>query len=287
MRLLSHAFAPLQETNSAINSHKQKRIYKRKIMFIDTHAHLTDEAFKGEEDEIIKLSKEMGVSGIINSGFDIPSSLQVISLAEKYPGLYASVGIYPENIKELDDENYKKLFELAQHKKVVAIGEIGLQYTEGCADRNKQKEGFLRQLKLAYELKKPIVIHCREAYGDMIDLLKKNSQLLAYGGTFHCFSGSEEIAKDAIKLGLYISVGGVSTFKNAEKLRRVIEGVPLERILLETDCPYLSPHPFRGKRNSPEYIPTIAENLAKLKGVSIEEVAIKTSRNAKILFNLN
>ena len=255
-------------------------------MFIDTHAHLNDQAFKGEEKEIIKLSKEMGVEVIINSGYDLQSSFDVISLAESNEGLYCSIGFYPENIEELNNETYDKLLSLAQNKKVVAIGEIGLQYTDDCPDREKQKQGFLKQLKLAYDLQKPIVIHCRDAYGDMIELLKDNKDLLKFGGTFHCFSGSGEIAKEALKLGLYISIGGVSTFKNAEKLRSALAVVPLERILLETDCPYLTPHPYRGKRNSPAYIPTIAENLANLRGISVEEVAKVTTENARRLFKI-
>lgn len=255
-------------------------------MFIDTHAHLNDEAFKGEEEEIIKLSKEMEVEIIINSGYNLPSSFDALSLAEKHEGLFVSAGIYPENIEELNDETFSKLYTLAQNEKVVAIGEIGLQYTENCPNREKQKEGFIKQLKLAFDLKKPIVIHCRDAYGDMIKLLKENKQYLTYGGTFHCFCGSKEIAKETLKLGLFISVGGVSTFKNAEKLRDSLSVVPLDKILLETDCPYLTPHPFRGKRNNPSFIPTIAENLAKLKNISVEEVARVTSENARRLFNI-
>lgn len=255
-------------------------------MFIDTHAHLTDEAFENDRAEIIKLSNEIGIDAIINSGYNLPSSFDALNLALKYENLYVSAGIYPENIEELDQETYNQLFKLAQNKKVVAIGEIGLQYTEGCPDKEKQKQGFLKQLQLAFELKKPIVIHCREAYGDMIELLKNNKHLLTYGGTFHCFSGSKEIANEALKLGLYISVGGVSTFKNADRLREAISGVPLDSIILETDCPYLTPHPYRGKRNSPSYIPTIAENLANIKGVSVEEVARVTTENAKKLFKI-
>lgn len=255
-------------------------------MFIDTHAHLTDEAFIEDLEEIIKLSQEMGVHAVINSGYDLASSKEVVKLAQGKDGLFASVGLYPENIEEID-KTFLELSQLAKNEKVVAIGEIGLQYTQDCPDKDKQKEGFLKQLKLAFDLQKPIVIHCRDAYGDMIQLLKENSHLLKFGGTFHCFCGSKEIAKEALKLGLYISVGGVSTFKNAEKLKETLKEVPLDKIILETDCPYLTPHPFRGKRNSPAYIPTIAENLAVLKGISVEEVAKVTSENAKKLFNLN
>ena len=255
-------------------------------MFVDTHAHLNDEAFKGEEEEIIKLSNELGVEFIINSGYNLPSSLDFIYLAEKHQGLYCSIGVYPENILEFDEDTENRLKILAQNKKVVAIGEIGLQYTDDCPDKESQKHGFIKQLKLANELKLPIVIHCRDAYGDMVELLKENKELLSNGGTFHCFSGSSEIAKEILKLGFYISVGGVSTFKNADRLRTVLDNVPLERILLETDCPYLAPHPYRGKRNSPAFIPTIAENLAKLKNVSVEEVAKVTTDNARRLFKI-
>ena len=255
-------------------------------MFIDTHAHLTDKAFQGEVDEIIKLSNEMGVEKIITSGFNLSSSFDACCLAERYKNVYASIGFYPENITELNDETYQELYKLSKREKVVAIGEIGLQYTEGCQDKEKQKEGFLKQLQLAHEIGKPIIIHCRDAYGDMMELLKKNKNLLSYGGTFHCYCGSSEIAKEAIKLGLHISVGGVSTFKNAEKLKETIKNIPLEKLLLETDCPYLTPHPFRGKRNSPAYIPTIAENLASLKGAKVDEIAKVTSENARRLFNI-
>ena len=255
-------------------------------MFIDTHAHLNDKAFEEDLQEVVKLSKEMGVKFIVNSGYDIPSSLHAISLAEKYEGLYASIGIYPENISQLDSLAYDKLIKLAQHPKVVAIGEIGLQYTENRPSEEEQKEGFLKQLNLAYVLQKPIIIHCRDAIGDMLELLIENNHLLKFGGTFHCFSGSQESVREIINLGLHISVGGVSTFKNAEKLRKAISSVPLDKILLETDCPYLSPHPYRGKRNSPAYIPTIAENLACIKGVSVEEIAKTTTNNARSLFKI-
>lgn len=255
-------------------------------MFIDTHAHLTDNAFDEDRDEIIELSKQMGVMGIINSGYNLPSSLQAIELTQRHDGLYASIGVYPENIEELDNLTLETLEKLAQNEKVVAIGEIGLQYTENYPDREVQKEGFLKQLKLAHSLGKPIIIHCRDACGDMIQILKESKNLLEFGGTFHCFSGSGEIAKEVIKLGLCISVGGVSTFKNAQKLRETLMNVPLEKILLETDCPYLAPHPYRSKRNSPAYIPTIAENLANLKNVSVEEVAKITTENARKLFKI-
>lgn len=255
-------------------------------MLIDTHAHLTDKAFEGEEEKIIQEAKDCTVKKIITSGYNLPSSKMAVEFCHAHEDIYASVGIYPENIYELDEEVEKSLAELAHDEKVVAIGEIGLQYTDGMPDREVQKRGFVKQIRLAHDLRKPIVIHCREAYGDTLEILKANKEYLTYGGTMHCFGGSEQVAKELIKLGLHISVGGVSTFKNAERLRDVLRVVPIEKILLETDCPYLTPQPYRGRRNSPEYIPLIAENLAKIKGISEQEVASITTENARRLFKI-
>lgn len=255
-------------------------------MFVDTHAHLTDERFKGEEKEILEKCRTANVLKIITSGFDYDSSQKALEFAQNYDEVYASIGVYPENIYEFDKQIENNFAQMAQNKKVVAIGEIGLQYTDNMPPREKQKEIFLKQLELAYELKLPIVIHCRDAYGDMIDLLKRNKNLLEYSGTFHCYGGSKEIAKESLKLGFYISVGGVSTFKNASNLKETIKSLPLENLILETDCPYLTPDPFRGRRNDPSLIPIIAKNLAQLKDVSIEEIEEKTTQNARRLFNL-
>lgn len=255
-------------------------------MFVDTHAHLTDERFKGEEKEILEKCRTANVLKIITSGFDYVSSQKALEFAQYYDEVYASIGVYPENIYEFDKQIENNFAQMAQNKKVVAIGEIGLQYTDNMPPREKQKEIFLKQLELAYELKLPIVIHCRDAYGDMIDLLKRNKNLLEYSGTFHCYGGSKEIAKESLKLGFYISVGGVSTFKNASNLKETIKSLPLENLILETDCPYLAPDPFRGRRNDPSLIPIIAKNLAQLKDVSIEEIEEKTTQNARRLFNL-
>ncbi len=255
-------------------------------MFVDTHAHLTDERFKGEEKEILEKCRTANVLKIITSGVDYDSSQKALEFAQNYDEVYASIGVYPENIYEFDKQIENNFAQMAQNKKVVAIGEIGLQYTDNMPPREKQKEIFLKQLELAYELKLPIVIHCRDAYGDMIDLLKRNKNLLEYSGTFHCYGGSKEIAKEILKLGFYISVGGVSTFKNASNLKETIKSLPLENLILETDCPYLAPDPFRGRRNDPSLIPIIAKNLAQLKDVSLEEIEEKTTQNARRLFNL-
>lgn len=255
------------------------------LYFVDTHAHLTDKAFDEDRDSIIDKSREMGVRTIITSGFNLPSSINAVEFAKKYDDVFASIGVYPENILELE-KDFDDLCLLAQEKKVVAIGEIGLQYTENMPAKEKQKEGFIAQLKLANSLNLPVVIHCRDAYGDMLEILKANKELLTNGGTMHCFNGSLEVAKELLKLGLHISVGGVSTFKNATKLRETLKAIPLDKIVFETDCPYLAPHPYRGKKNAPFYIPTIAENLAEIKEVNIEDLIKQTSLNAKELFKL-
>ncbi len=254
-------------------------------MLIDTHAHLTDSAFSNDLEEVIFACQQKGMK-VITSGYDIASSQQAIFLAEKYENIFASIGIYPEFALNCDENAIKTLKNLAKNKKVVAIGEIGLQYTDNMPDKQIQKNALEKQLKLASELQLPVVIHCRDAYGDMIELLKENKNLLTHGGTFHCFSGSEEIAKEAIKLGLYISVGGVSTFKNATKLQQTIQNLPIDRILLETDCPYLSPHPYRGRRNQPTMTEVIAQNLADLKGIEVQEVEKITQENSRRLFKI-
>ena len=255
-------------------------------MFVDTHAHLTDRAFDEDREEVIKFSQECLVNKIITSGFDIPSSFDALALAQKHEGVFASMGVYPENIYELDDDFESKFSSLAKDKKIVALGEIGLQYTPDMPDKDRQIEAFLRQLSLADKLNLPVVIHCRDAYGDMLAILREHKNLLNNGGTMHCYGGSIETAEALIRLGLHISVGGVSTFKNAQRLKEVLKTLPLQNLLLETDCPYLTPHPFRGKRNSPAFIPTIAQNLADIKGVTVEEVANVTTQNAEEVFRL-
>ena len=256
-------------------------------MLIDTHAHLTNERFKEDIEAVIQKAKDSTVEFIITSGADLESSRQAVELAEKYDGVFASVGVHPQDVQGFDDSTIEELKKLCQSSsKVLAIGEIGLEYLDGCPDKELQKQAFVQQLKLANELELPIVIHTREAIGDTMEILRKNKNFLTKGGTLHCFSESLEVAKEAIKLGFYISVGGVSTFTNAKRLQEVIKEIPLENIILETDCPYLAPTPFRGQRNDPSFIPIIAENLAQLKGISVEDVANITTANARRLFNI-
>ena len=255
-------------------------------MFIDTHAHLTDQQFQDDIEEVIIKSQDCGVGYIITSGFNIDSSLKAIDFAKKHKNIYVSVGIYPEYADKVTEKTLMLLKSIAKDEKVVAIGEIGLQFTDGMPSEEVQKAAFVKQLQLAHDIKKPIIIHCREAMGKLIQVLEENRHLIDNGGTLHCFSGSYESAERFMNLGLNISVGGVSTFKNAQNLKNVRSRIQLERLMLETDCPYLAPHPHRGKRNAPYFIPTIAENLADIKKVSIKEIADQTTKNALKIFKI-
>lgn len=254
-------------------------------MFVDTHCHLTDEKLSDSEN-ILKKSHEMGVAKMITSGFDLPSSIEAVKFAEKHEGVFASIGIYPCEVDKVDENYIEKLKALAKNDKVVAIGEIGLELRENCPSFERQKEVLVEQLILAHELKLPLVFHCREAIGKMLEILKENKHLLEFGGTLHCFTESKEVAKEIVKLGLHISIGGVSTFKNARHVQEAIGVVPLEKMLLETDSPYLAPTPFRGQINTPAFIPYIAENIAKIKGISTAEVGEITTANATKLFKI-
>lgn len=255
-------------------------------MFIDTHCHLYDEKLKGKIKEIVDLAKENGVGRFIVAGCDIPSCREAIKLAEMYDEIYACVGFYPEKANEYDEKAEGQLREMLVHEKVVGVGEIGLDYSYESVSKQRQKEVLLRQIMLANEFKKPVVLHGRDTYGDLFSLLKENKNLINYKGTFHCYTGSFELAKEIIKLGFYISVGGVSTFQNAVNVKEMIKKIDIENIILETDSPYLAPVPMRGKINEPKFIPFIAENLANLKNMTIKDVEEKTTKNAKGLFKI-
>lgn len=255
-------------------------------MFIDTHCHLTDKQFQKDIEKVLAFSEQLGVKFFVTSGFDLDSSIKAVEFASLHKNVFVTIGIYPEHACLADEKTFAKLEELAKNKKVVGIGEIGLQFTDKAPAKEVQIKVFERQIDLAFDLQKPIVIHCREAMGICLETLEKKRDKLVYGGTMHCFSGSRESALRVLKLGLNISVGGVSTFKNATNLKEALSTVPLERILLETDCPYLAPHPYRGQRNSPAFLPTIAENLAKILGKDVSEVEKVTSQNALKLFGL-
>ena len=248
--------------------------------FIDVHAHL--DAFEDVE-KVINDAKINGVEKIVTAGYNLASSKKCVELAKKYPGVYAVIGLHPENIEDENADYLSELKVLAKNEKVVGIGEIGLDYHYG-KDKERQKKIFVEQIELANLLNLPIVIHSRDAMGDTMEILKKHK--VKNGGLMHCYSGSVESARELKKLGFSFSFGGVCTFKNAKNVCAVIEDLLMDSIMLETDCPYLAPVPHRGERNEPKYIPLIAERITELKNMQIEEVARITTNNAKNIFKL-
>ncbi len=254
-------------------------------MLIDTHAHLDMEQFKGEVPEVIERAEKAGVGLIITIGADVESSVRAAVLASEHSGVYCSFGVHPHDVKDLPEDGYERLLELAAGPKAVAIGETGLDFYYDNSPRELQREHFRRHIRLAREVKRPIIVHSRDANEETIEILASESAGEA-GGTLHCFSGDYGMAKRALDMGFYISVGGPVTFKKADALRDVIRRLPIERLLLETDCPYLAPHPLRGKRNEPAYVTYVAQTLAGLKGLSVEDVGRITSLNAASLFGL-
>jgi len=256
--------------------------------FIDTHCHLNDEKFSADLDEIVKRAKNFGVNRIINFGDTLKSSAQVVKLAETFDGMYAGVGVHPEEIENFDEnKSVEKIVELAANKKVVAIGEIGLDYywEKNSAVRLAQQKIFVRQLDIARQLNLPVCIHERDAHGDALKILKSEGKNLR--GVLHCFSGSLEMAREVWKLGWLIGIDGPLTFKNSAKLPEIVKAAPREMILLETDAPYLAPMPNRGKRNEPAYLVDVAKKLAELRGEELEDVAAYTTENAERLYEIN
>lgn len=254
-------------------------------MLIDSHAHLDDKRFDRDRDSLIKDLESNGIELVINIGADLKSSIASVSLAEKYPNIYATVGVHPHDAKNMDDSTLEILRSLAKRNKVVAIGEIGLDFYYDNSPRDEQRKWFREQLKLAKELDLPVVIHSRDAQQETFDTLKE-AQDGTLRGVLHCYSGSKEMAMEYIKLGFYISIAGPVTFKNARVLKEVAKAVPLDKLLVETDCPYLAPEPHRGKRNEPVYVKYVAGTIADIKGISFEELAKATNRNTKELFGI-
>ncbi len=249
-------------------------------LIFDSHAHYYDERFDGERDELLTCMQNHGVAGIINCGCDIESSKQSLELAEKYDYLYAAVGFHPENLPQKLD--LKEMETLAQHKKCVAIGEIGLDYYWSPEKSTEQKSAFEKQMILAKELDLPIIVHDREAHKDTLDILLKYKPK----GVLHSFSGSVEMAQEIIKIGMYIGIGGVVTFKNAKKLPDVVKMLPEDKILLETDAPYLAPVPYRGKVNNSAMINLTAEKIAEIRNTDSIGMLKLSLANAKRLFGL-
>lgn len=254
-------------------------------MLFDTHAHLDDKRFDDDRDELIRGLPERGVSRVITPGIDVDSSKKCVDLADKYDIVYAGVGIHPHEASKLEDNYLDQLRTMAQNKKVVAIGEIGLDYYYDFSPRDIQKQRFIEQIELAAELKLPIIIHNRDSHEDMLNILREHKNLIN-GGVMHCFSGSWEMAKIVLDLGLYISLAGPVTFKNAKKPVEVANNIPLDRLLIETDSPYLTPVPYRGKRNDPGHVALVAEKIAEIRGITVEEVGRITTENALNLFKI-
>jgi TatD DNase family protein len=255
-------------------------------MLFDTHAHLNAVQYNEDLQEVIDRAISEDVSHIVVVGFDRPTIARAIELAEQYDFIYASVGWHPVDAVDMTDDDLHMLEKLAAHPKVVALGEMGLDYYWDKSPKEIQQDVFRRQISLAKKVKLPIIIHNREATADILQILKEENAS-EVGGIMHCFSGSVEVAKQCIDMNFFISLGGPVTFKNAKKPKEVAAQIPLEHLLIETDCPYLTPHPFRGKRNEPSYVKYVAEAIAEIKGISFEEVAKATTENAKKLFGIH
>ncbi len=255
-------------------------------MFIDTHCHLEDENFSDDREKVLERAKVAGVERIINFGSTLKSSAVVVELAKNFSELYAGVGIHPEEIDDFDEKTCACLAELAAEKKVVAVGEIGLDYhwEKDSARRLLQQKIFIEQLDLARQLNLPVCVHDRDAHGDTLKILQTEGKNLR--GVLHCYSGSLETAQEIFKLGWLIGVDGPLTFKNSAKLPEIVKAAPREKILIETDAPYLAPVPYRGKRNEPAYVVEVAKKLAALRGETLEEVAAYTAANAKNLYEI-
>jgi TatD DNase family protein len=254
-------------------------------MLFDTHAHFNDNRFKEDRDEVINKAYERGVSYILNVSYNIPSLEHSVSLSKRYSYIYAAVGIHPHYSKEMNDEVLDKVRSLTQNKKVVAIGEIGLDYYRDLSPREIQKKWFIKQIDLAKEIKLPIIVHIRDANEDAVKVLK-DQNAREVGGIIHSFSGDINMAKEVMDNNFYISVGGPVTYRNAGRLVDVVKYVPEDRLLIETDCPYLTPEPFRGRRNDSSLVRLVAEKIASIKGKTFDEVAEITTNNAKRLFQI-
>ena len=270
--------------------------------YFDSHAHYDDKRFKQDREELLReLLPSCGVSNVINVGCDVKSSEMSIHLAEKYDYIYAAVGVHPHELYDMSSQTIAKLKKLSEHKKVVAIGEIGLDFYYDYSDRDAQRYWFRRQIQLANEQKMPIVIHAREADQEVMDILREEGAFSEerkswfpqrYDGSgdarvlLHCFSGSRELGQQYVKLGATISVAGPVTYKNNKKTVAVVEALPIEVLLVETDSPYLTPVPFRGKRNIPPYVEYTAAKVAEIKGLTLEETAARTKENAMRFFDV-
>lgn len=258
---------------------------RRNCILIDSHAHYDDERFDPDRDDVLNECVRHGVTHIVNAGSNIESSKKSVELARKYPFVYAAAGVHPHDVSQCNDSTLDTLRELAGESKVVAIGEIGLDYYYDFSPRDKQREWFAKQISLARELKLPIIIHDRDAHKDVLDIVRSEKASEA-GGVFHCFSGSVEMAREVLDLGFRIGIGGPVTFKNAHKPVDVVRYTPLDMLLTETDCPYLAPEPHRGKRNWSGLIKHVLEKISEIKGIDYYMAEEATAGNAIRLFGL-
>lgn len=260
-------------------------------MFVDSHAHIDGPEFDADRDEAIQRARDAGVSTILNVGTGDPHSgafERAVELAEKHDGIYTAVGVHPHDARLYDDAAEEKIRRLAaSSSRVIAWGEIGLDFHYDNSPRDVQMEVFKRQLRAARDLNLPVIIHTREAEPETIEILRAEWQDSGLPGIMHCFSGSSQLAQDALEIGFLISFSGIITFKKADALRDIAKQVPLDKLLIETDCPYLTPVPFRGKRNEPAYVVEVARCLAEIRGVTLEEIEQITERNFSALFGLS
>lgn len=253
-------------------------------MIFDTHAHYDDKQFDEDREDLLQAMAENGVGTIVNVCATLSSCERVLGMVKSYPFMYAAVGIHPDEVGSLNEETFAQVEKYFSDEKVVAVGEIGLDYYWDNESHDIQKKWFIRQLELARKLNLPVNIHSREAAADTMEIMKEHAQGLE--GVIHCYSYSKEMAQEYVRMGFYIGVGGVVTFKNGRRLKETVEAIPLTSIVLETDCPYLAPEPYRGKRNNSSYIQYVAEEIARLKHVTCEEVVRQTEENAKKLYRL-
>ncbi len=254
------------------------------MKLFDTHAHLDDERFDEDREQIIEQIKQDGISLIVNPGADMKSSRAAIKLAEKYDFIYAAVGIHPHDVKDITKADLIELEQMAKHEKVVAIGEIGLDYYYDNSPRELQREYFIKQIELANKLSLPIIIHSRDASMETYEILKEHKKDI--GCVLHCFSQSLEMAELYLKIGCHLSFAGPLTFKKSSKLKEVARNIPLDKIFIETDSPYLTPEPYRGRRNDPSKVRYVAEELSKLRAISVDKIAEITMNNAIEFFDI-
>lgn len=257
-------------------------------MIIDTHAHIDMGVYDHDRAEVIQRARDNGVDYILNVGCDIESSLRSVELAERYEFIYSTAGVHPHDVKTINKNTYSKLRELLSHPKMVALGEIGLDFYKNYSPQKQQKEHFRKQVELACELKKPIIIHCRDASEDTIAILSDYfpKDPAAHSGIFHCFAGDQSLSEKALEMGFYISFSGSITFKKSDELRAVVKTVPADRLFVETDCPFLTPVPLRGKRNEPFYVHHTAQMVADIRGLNIKDVQRTTALNFFELFGI-